>query len=247
MTTMSAPGVVGDHSVGDHSVELLLMLLADARLPSGGHTQSGGLEPAFRAGMPVGDVPRYLAARLLTVVASAAGAAVVVARAPHDPRWIARVWREWEARTPSPALRQMEQRLGRGYLRLVERLWGTAATEPLREAGRLLATPDEAPATAPRPLAIGLVAGIAGLSPEQTARLIGYDDVQTVVAACLKLEPLDPAGATGWVLAAFPQVEAMVRRVAPIREPRDIPAAGAPQIDQWAEAHTETKARLFSA
>lgn len=240
--TMTVP-----RAATDHSVELLLMLLADARLPSGGHTQSGGLEPALRAGMTVDDVPDYLAARLLTVVPAAAGAAVVVARSPRDPWWVARVWREWEARTPSPALRQMEQRLGRGYLRLVERLWEPAVTGPLREAGRMLAGLDGPPSMPPRPLVIGVIAGTTGLAPEQTARLIGYDDMQTVAAACMKLEPIDPADATGWVLACFPQVEAMVRRVARLREPRDIPATGAPQIDLWAEAHTETKARLFSA
>jgi urease accessory protein len=31
--------------------ELLLMLLADARLPTSGHTQSGGLEPALLGGL----------------------------------------------------------------------------------------------------------------------------------------------------------------------------------------------------
>ena len=34
------------------SQDLILALLADARLPSGAHTQSAGLEPALRAGLP---------------------------------------------------------------------------------------------------------------------------------------------------------------------------------------------------
>ena len=53
------------------------MLLSDARLPTGAHTQSAGLEPAINAGMPATDVPRYISARLRTVVAVEAGAAVV--------------------------------------------------------------------------------------------------------------------------------------------------------------------------
>lgn len=244
--TMMTPDIAPDPS-RTFSVELLLMLLADARLPSGGHTQSGGLEPALRAGLTLDEVPDYLSARLVTVVPIAAGAAVLVARAATQPAWIVRIWREWEARTPSPALRQVEQRLGRGYLRLVERLWGYTATAAMWEAARTIAGSGAALPTPPRPIVIGVLAGLVGLAPEQTARLIGYDDVQTVVAACLKLEPLDPADATGWTLARFPQVDAMARQVASLVEPGDMPAAGAPQIDQWAEAHTEMKARLFNA
>ncbi len=40
----------------------LALLLADARLPVAGHTQSGSLEPALAAGLPV-DIPAYSALR----------------------------------------------------------------------------------------------------------------------------------------------------------------------------------------
>ncbi len=53
------------------------MLLADARLPTGAHTQSAGLEPALRGGLEPSDVPSYIRARLRTVTAVEAGAAVV--------------------------------------------------------------------------------------------------------------------------------------------------------------------------
>lgn len=56
---------------------LLLALLGDARLPSGGHTQSAGLEPALRAGTTSAQVPAYLRARLRTVTRVEAGTAVV--------------------------------------------------------------------------------------------------------------------------------------------------------------------------
>lgn len=238
---------MGEADPGAPSVELIMMLLADARLPSGGHTQSGGLEPALRAGLRIGELPSYLAARLDSVVAVSAGAAVVVARRPSDPAWILRTWREWQARTPSPALRQVEHRLGRGYLRLVERVWGSGVTSGLREAAAQLGDAAPGEDVPPRPLVLGVLAGAVGLAPEQTARLIGYEDVQTVVAAGLKLEPFDPAAATGCVVQCFPELEAMARRVARVEDPSEIPASGAPQIDQWAEAHAEMKARLFSA
>ena len=57
------------------------MLLADARLPTGAHTQSAGLEPAMKAGVTVDQVPGYIAARLSTVTTVEAGAAVVARHA----------------------------------------------------------------------------------------------------------------------------------------------------------------------
>ena len=59
------------------SSEVMLMLLADARLPTGAHTQSAGLEPALRGGMPPAQVPQYIRARLRTVTTVEAGAAVL--------------------------------------------------------------------------------------------------------------------------------------------------------------------------
>ena len=57
--------------------ELILMLLADARLPVAGHTQSAGLEPALRLGLEASEVPPYLAARLASVTRVEAATAVV--------------------------------------------------------------------------------------------------------------------------------------------------------------------------
>src|SRR4051794_16049331 len=37
--------------------ELVALMLADGRLPTGGHTQSGGLEPAGRAGLGARGLP----------------------------------------------------------------------------------------------------------------------------------------------------------------------------------------------
>ena len=59
-------------------------------------------------------------------------------------------------------------------------------------------------------MVLGVGAALAGLSAAQLVRLIGYEEVQTVAAAALKLEPLDPVDATGWVIAAEPEIERMV-------------------------------------
>src|ERR671914_2080655 len=54
-----------------------VMLLADGRLPTGAHTQSAGVEPAFAHGMRLDQVPDYVGVRLLTVTEVEAAAAVV--------------------------------------------------------------------------------------------------------------------------------------------------------------------------
>ena len=52
---------------------------------------------------------------------------------------------------------------------------------------------------APRPVAFGVVAGVAGLDDLDAAQVYLYDDAVTVTAAAVRLLPLDPATAFGWV------------------------------------------------
>lgn len=218
-------------------VDLLLMLLADARLPVAGHTQSAGLEPAVQGGLRVGEVPLYISARLSTAVRVEAGTAVVALHhltcgLPLEP-----VVSAWAARTPSPALRRTSRTQARALNRLAGRLWPDA--EPV---ARAVAMPG-----VPRPVALAATAAAVGLDPPSLARLIGYDDVQTVASAALKLLPLDPAVATGWVHDALPAVAAAAESVARLTCPAEIPATAGPQTESWAEAHAHSTRRLFSA
>ena len=248
------------------SAEVMMMLLADARLPTGAHTQSAGLEPALRAGMSPAAVPDYIRARLHTVTAVEAAAAVLArhrvlalgvdrdgadrAGADRDgadregadregslPARLAEIDAAWRARTVSPALRETSVLLGRGYARLVGRLWpgsvGAAALSAIGRPGRAVV--------------LGVAAAQAGLSAPQLIRLIGYDDAQTVAAATLKLEPLDPVVTTGWVMAAAPDIELMVGDLAQLSDSEQMPAFGAPLIEQWAQIHATTSQRLFRA
>ncbi|MCX4444834.1 urease accessory protein UreF [Streptomyces sp. NBC_01789] len=212
---------------------LLLALLGDARLPSGGHTQSAGLEPALRAGTTSAEVPAYLRARLATVTRVEAGTAVVARAVAANGGDLSETEAAWAARTPSPAIRANGRRLGRGYLRLLHTLW----PGPVDVRAR----------TWPRPVVLGLLAQRAGLVPVDLARLVGYDDVQTVAAALLKLEPQDPLLITAWVHDLLPDIDAMAAQVAHLRTPGQIPAHGAPLIERWAETHDATTERLFSA
>lgn len=235
------------------SAELFLMLLSDARLPTGAHTQSAGLEPAINSGMPAADIPRYITARLRTVAAVEAGAAVVArhvalggsrvgnSSGPMPERGIEygleSVGRAWRARTISPALRETSVLLGRGYQRLVSRLW---PSHPSVVALRGTRSPCRA-------VVLGVAAACTGLSAVQLGRLIGYDEAQTIAAAALKISPLDPVDATSWVIGAQNEIEEMATVVVDLRTPDDIPAFGAPLIEQWAEIHSATTQRLFRA
>ena len=211
------------------------MLLADARLPAAGHTQSGTVEAAIAHGLTPCDVPAYLRTRLRSITLVEAGTAVVARHAAMSGASLADVEVAWAARTPSPALRQAARGQGRALQRLVARLWPAAL-------GPVVGLPEPSRATV-----LGAVAAHLGLGPGPLARLVGYDDVQTVCAAVLKLAPLDPAVATCWVADALSEVGALAARVTDLTGPLQIPAVGCPQIEEWAEAHAVTSRRLFRA
>ncbi|MCI2239230.1 hypothetical protein MO973_32365 [Paenibacillus sp. TRM 82003] len=227
------------------SPDLVLALLADARLPVGGHTQSAGLEPALtHGGLTAADVPAFLRGRVATVVAVEAGTAVVARyralavgaldTAPGDVAF-GDVEQAWAARTASGPLREASRTLGRGYLRLAQRLWpGSTVLDAL---GR----------RPPRPLVLGAVAALAGLDAARLVRLCGHEDAATLGAAALKLDPLDPAETVAWTLAAHPLVEELVPRLAVLTEPGDIPAGSAPLVEEHSLRHARTTHRLFQA
>lgn len=224
----------------------MLMLLADARLPTGAHTQSAGLEPALNAGMPIAAVPQYITARLRTVGAVEAGTAVVVRHlclttpaADLGPA-LGRVQRAWAARTISPALRETAVLLGRGYLRLAGRLWPQSAFLPALAEAEVARMPCRA-------VVLGAVAAEVGLSAAQLVRLIGYDEAQTIAAAALKLAALDPVASSQWLLGSLEEISALVSATEHLTATEEIPATGAPQIEHWAQIHATVGMRLFRA
>ena len=212
-------------------MQTLALLLADARLPVGAHTQSAGLEPALAAGMEVDRVLDLIRARLATITLVEAAAAVLVRRGV-DPVAVDTAWR---ARTPSAAVRENSDHLGRGYLRLVSRLWPTyaAALAPL-----------------PRPcraVVLGIAGAAAELDDSTLARVVGYEDVQTVSAAALKIAPMDPLEATGWLLQVTPDLDLMVEKASGVSDLDDLPAGSAPLLEEWIQRHAQSSARLFRA
>lgn len=238
MPELSAPGVAPATPAGADRSAYVSLLLADGRLPTGAHTQSAGLEPALAHGLRLEQVPDYLRVRLSTVTEVEAAAAVVArhcwAEAPTAEAMI-EIDRAWRVRTASAAMRDASDLLGRSYLRLAASVWRGLA--PLAANRRPWC----------RAVVVGATAAETGLDAPSTARLVGFEDVQTVVAAALKLQPFDPTVAVSWSVAAGREVESMVSRVADIRTTEEIPAYAAPQIEHWAELHTRTERRLFRA
>jgi urease accessory protein len=107
-----------------------LLLLADSRLPAGGHAHSGGLEAAVAAGRVTGmpGLDGFLRGRLATAGLVSAGLAAaacqhaeaVASGAP--PAW-AELDAEAAARTPAPAQRRAARAQGRALLRAVRAAW----------------------------------------------------------------------------------------------------------------------------
>ncbi len=220
--------------------ELLSLMLADARLPTGGHTQSGGLEAAVRAGLGTGgtvvaDVAAYALDRLRTVARVDAGTALVARHACLHGRPLPPVERAWAARTPSQHLRAASCRQGRGLGRLAGRVWPEVLAH-LR-----------ADAETPRPVVLGVVAATGGMGPVQLARLVGYEDAQTVLSASLKLVPVDPVEVAAALVGLHPHIEALATDLAGLTDLEDLPADAAPLLDLLAAQHATARMRLFHA
>lgn len=212
----------------DHG-HLVAMLLADARLPIGGHARSGSLEPALAAGLD--DIPGFIDLQLRTLARTDAGTAVVARAHALAGQDLAPVVTAWRARTPSAALREDAEIVGASLTRLADRLWPGAGV----------------PTRAPGPVALGAIAAATGVGAPELARVVAYDAVQTITSATLKLRPGDPLDVAGWTVAAFPAAEAVVTATAALTAPADIPAGSAPAIETHAETHTTTTRRLFRA
>ncbi|MGV9223098.1 urease accessory protein UreF [Streptomyces albogriseolus] len=219
-----------------------LLVLADGRFPAGGHAHSGGAEAAVHAGAISGaaSLEDFCRGRLHTTgrvsAALAASAALGVDPAALDAAA--------DARTPSPALRAAARKLGRQLLRAARATWPCPELEAL--ARRF-------PKGAHQPVVLGAAARAAGLGPEDAAHCALYESVGGPATATVRLLGLDPFDATAVLARLAPEAdrvaETAVRaahRVA--AEGVDaLPAASAPLLELFAEAHAVRAERLFAS
>jgi urease accessory protein len=243
----------------------VLLLLADQRLPTGGHAHSGGIEQAVAEGLvqDAASLERFLADRVRTAGLVAAGlaaaAAGLAAAAPVTTAGLERLDAEADARTPSPTLREASRTQGRGLLRTARALWAApSATLAWSDLGR----------RPHHPIVLGCTATAAGLGAAEAALLAAHLAVSEPAAAAQRLLALDPlavaavtAALTGAVDAAA--AEAAAAAAALDAEPgadgragpgtrlgdawADLPDATDPRLDVLAELHAARPDRLFAS
>jgi urease accessory protein len=209
-----------------------LLVLADGRLPAGGHAHSGGLEAAVAAGRvrDVEDVGGFLRGRLATAgLVSAAFAAAACAR---NDEW-AELDEGLDARTPSPALRKASRAQGRALLRAGRAMW---ALPPIGRDPH-------------HPVALGVVAAAAGLSPREAAVATAHGTVTGPASAAVRLLGLDPYAVHALLAALAPECDRIAAEAtARAGDAVDaLPAAGAPLLDIGAELHATWEVRLFAS
>ena len=209
-----------------------LLLLADGRLPAGGHAHSGGLEAAVASGRvrDVEGLGGFLRGRLATSgLVSAVFAAVACGRTGD---WLV-LDDGLDARTPSPALRRASRSQGRALLRAGRAMW------PVPPVGR----------EPHHPVALGAVAAAAGLTPAEVAVAAAHATVTGPASAAVRLLGLDPYAVHGLLAALAPECDRIAADAAArIGDPvDDLPAAGAPLLDIGAEHHATWEVRLFAS
>ncbi|MEV4746761.1 urease accessory UreF family protein [Streptosporangium sp. NPDC049248] len=227
-----------------------LLLLADSRLPAGGHGHSGGAEEAVRIGAirDLAGLAAFLRGRLATaglVTAALAAAACDLGASPAAAtgrsEWT-RLDAEADARISSPAQREASRTQGRLLLRTSRRIWPSPVLDTL--AGAL-------PQGAHHPLALGAVAAVAGCSPAEAALAAAYTSVTGPATAAVRLLGLDPVAVHRLLADLAPAVERAAATVPTGGEARweacweALPAHASPALDLLAEHHIRADMRLF--
>jgi urease accessory protein len=226
---------------------LMELLLADGRTPTGSFADSGGLEPLLAecpVATPALDAPgglleRFTLARLASVGLCDAAVAVRAARWGTVEELLA-LELEWAARCPSPALRAAAGRTGYGLLRTARTWW---------PGEDLLTGYARASALTPRPVVLGAVARTGGLiEPARIARLSLYEDLAAVLAAAVKLAPLDAAACGAVALRLAEQIENICCAAARAGSgDGELPSVGTPLLELRAERHARLEGRLFAS
>ncbi len=228
-------------------------MLADGRLPGGGYAHSGGVEAAIRAGRvrTAEELELFLRGRASTsglVAAAFAARACEVAAAVDEEgesggeepaefrEMIDRLHREFGARTPSPASREVSVNLGRLFLRAM------SAVHPHPLHTRL-------PAEMHFPVAYGVAAATLGVHPAHAGAGILHETVTGSAVAAVKLMRIDPFQAHRCIAAVLPLLDAISERAASFlgADPAGLPSAAAPLSDLFAEEHQRQEVRLFAS
>ncbi len=226
---------------------LASLLLADSRLPTGGHAHSGGVEAVVERGLVCdeSDLALYLAGRLrgtgqVVAAVTAAGCLLAADTAPVDwGRWDAAV----SARTPSAAAREASRAQGVTLLRTAHRVWPSAALEALCHIGR-----------PHHPLVVGAVVAATGDGADAAALLALHHLLGGACAAAVRLLGLDPIAVAAVQARACQSAEQvglaavrLGREVVARQDPSLLPSTGTPLPEVLAELHARAEVTLFAS
>ena len=235
---------------GHPSAFSALLLLTDGRFPSGGHAHSGGLEAtAATYGLcDTSGLEAFLRGRLATagLVGAAFAAAACSAFRAYAVAGTSAVFeaaeldRELDARTPSSAVRATSRRLGRQLLRVGRITWPHPGLDDLAK------NQERSPHL---PIALGAVAGSAGLDPAAAALAAAHESVVGPATAAVRLLGLDPFGVHAALARLGPQIDDTAARGARSAggTAADLPACAGPLLDILAEHHATWEVRLFAS
>ena len=221
-----------------------LLLLADSRFPTGAHAHSAGVEASHGRGdlRSVADLRAFVDGRLATVAPTDAAFTAASCLLPAER---AVLDAELAARTPSPRLRRLSRSLGRQLLRPAERAWPSVHYAGLRTMHT------EGPM---QPIALGVVAAAAGLSPDEAALCSLHHLVDAVTTAAVRLLGLDPFEVHALAASLSPRLESLAAEAAlaaaefaETGDPASLPSTTSLLADVLAEHHATWEVRLFAS
>ena len=223
-----------------------LLLLADSRLPAGGHAHSGGVAPAVEAGLVGGqtkndndlrDVVGFLRGRLHTagLLAGAVAARAAYLAGTGTTDW-AELDAEVDARTPAPAQRAVSRAQGRALLRVARRAFPDARLKALGDHPH-------------HPMMLGVAVQIAGGTPAEAAEIAVAGAISGPASAAVRLLGLDPLALTAAQMALAAEADAVALQAASYADQTTdaLPAPSAPLLDLLAQAHARSEVRLFAS
>jgi len=231
--------------VADRLTDLAALLAAlqigDSAFPTGGYTQSHGLEAAVAIGR-VRDLPTaeaYLHSLLAGVVGPTDVVALVHAATATDLGTVVAIDRALFARKLAREPRQASQRAGRALLAVLPAL---GVPSPLLRAYAEAVRSGRTPGV--QPVAFGLVAGWLGLDPAVAAAVYLHSLLLSCVGALGRLLPVDHLALQGLVRRAPPLVQTVVARA--LATPWRRMATSAPEVEILAMVHERTLMHAFA-
>ena len=242
----------------------LLLLLLDSRAPAGAHHHSGGMEAAIGTGLVTGlaGLEDFCRAKLRTSARVSAAFAAAACRlqsqhaeravAPAPDQWRAGAepsaldqWRvldaEFEARTPSEAMRTASRQLGGALVRLLRSV--------IPEADPVTPWTLGAGPAPHHPLVLGAGVALAGGTPHLAARAAALAACAGPASAAVRLLGLDPFAVQAMLARLAPGVdECAADAAAAAAGPASLlPADAAPALDLLADYHLTAEVRLFAS